>query len=166
MLKLDLLKYEKGNLLPGPGKGTYVLLLFLERDKEILANRRRRSSPILFRAGYYAYVGSAYGPGGLRSRISRHLKKEKKCLWHIDHLRRVAVPVEVWVNVHERKREKIWADALILMKGSHPVENFGNTDDRESRTHLCHFNSRPSIQAFKRLAREIEATDTRKNPGL
>jgi Uri superfamily endonuclease len=120
--------------------------------------RRRSASSILFRAGYYAYVGSAHGPGGLRSRINRHLIKEKKSVWHIDYLREEAVPVEVWVNVHEKRREKIWVDALIVMKGSHPVENFGNTDDRKSRTHLCYFDSRPSVRDFKRFVMQICVT--------
>jgi len=155
---LDLIKYRNGNLLPDTGKGTYVLLLFLEQDKEIVVGKRRSSSSILFRAGYYAYVGSAHGPGGLRSRINRHLIKNKKSVWHIDYLRKEAIPVEVWVNVHEKKMEKIWADALVVMKGSHPVENFGNTDDRKSRAHLCYFNCRPSVRAFRRLVKQIDIT--------
>jgi Uri superfamily endonuclease len=158
MLKLDLLKCRSANLLPDSKKGTYVLILFLEQDKEIVVGRRRTSSSILFRAGYYAYVGSAHGPGGLRSRISRHLIKDKKSIWHIDYLRKEAVPVEVWVNVHEGRQEKIWADALIVMKGSHPIENFGNTDDRKSRTHLCYFKYCPSVHAFKRLVMRIRVT--------
>jgi Uri superfamily endonuclease len=158
MLMLDLLKHRSGNFLPDIGKGTYILLLFLEQDKEIVVGRRRSSSSILFRAGYYAYVGRAHGPGGLRSRINRHLIKDKKSVWHIDYLRKEAVPVEVWVNVYEKKQEKIWADALVVMKGSHLVENFGNTDDRKSRTHLCYFNYRPSFRAFRRLVTQIEVT--------
>lgn len=158
MLKLDLIKYKSGNLLPDSGKGTYVLILFLEQDKEIVVGRRMTSSAILFRAGYYAYVGSAHGPGGLRSRINRHLIKDKKPVWHIDYLRKEAVPVEVWVNAHERRQEKIWADALIVMKGSHPIENFGNTDDRKSRTHLCYFKYCPSVQAFRRSVMQIGVT--------
>jgi Uri superfamily endonuclease len=144
--------------LPDTGKGTYILLLFLKRDKEIVVGRQRNSSSILFRAGYYVYVGSALGPGGLRSRINRHLIKEKKSFWHIDYLRKEAVPVEVWVNVHEDKQEKIWADALVAMNGSRPVENFGNTDDRKSRTHLCYFDYRPSFRAFRRLVEQIDVT--------
>jgi Uri superfamily endonuclease len=95
MLKLDLRKRKSGHLLPDIGKGTYVLIFFLERDKDIMIGRGGRS-PILFRTGYYAYVGSANGPGGLWSLIHRHLIKDKKCVWHIDYLRKEAVPVEVW----------------------------------------------------------------------
>jgi Uri superfamily endonuclease len=153
MLMLDLQKYRSGYLLPDAGKGTYVLLLYLEHDKEIVVGRLRSSSSIFFRAGYYAYVGSAHGPGGLKSRINRHLIKDKKSVWHIDYLRKEAIPVEAWVNIHDKKQEKIWADALIVMKGSHPVDNFGNTDDRKSRTHLCYFNYRPSFRVFRQLVK-------------
>ena len=36
--------------------------------------------------GLYAYIGSAYGPGGLRARLGRHLRPEKKLRWHIDQI--------------------------------------------------------------------------------
>ncbi len=36
--------------------------------------------------GTYLYVGSAYGPGGLAARISRHTRKHKRRHWHIDAL--------------------------------------------------------------------------------
>ena len=155
MLKRVFFKYRGGNLLLDSSKGTYILILYLEQDKEIVVGRQRSSSSVLFRAGYYAYVGSAHGPGGLRSRINRHLIKDKKSVWHIDYLRKEASPVEVWVNVDEKKEERIWADALVLMKRSHTVENFGNTDDRKARTHLCYFTNRPSIQAFRRLVMQM-----------
>ncbi len=30
-----------------------------------------------FKKGYYAYVGSAFGPGGLNSRIKHHIESKK-----------------------------------------------------------------------------------------
>lgn len=39
-----------------------------------------------FPEGVYRYVGSAYGPGGLQSRVSRHLRQKKRRHWHIDYL--------------------------------------------------------------------------------
>ena len=36
--------------------------------------------------GTYLYVGSAYGPGGLAARLSRHARKHKRRHWHIDAL--------------------------------------------------------------------------------
>ncbi|MBN1849005.1 MAG: DUF123 domain-containing protein [Deltaproteobacteria bacterium] len=97
-------------------------------------------------------MGYLFGKGRLVTsvKIYRHLIKDKKCVWHIDYLRKEAVPVEVWMEAREKEQERIWADALINMKGSHPVDNFGNTDDKKSRTHLCHFNHRASVHTFNR----------------
>ena len=61
--------------------GGYILLLDLEENCEI---RIGRLGTIKFDSGYYAYVGSAMR--GLKQRISRHLRKEKKLHWHIDYL--------------------------------------------------------------------------------
>jgi Uri superfamily endonuclease len=146
-LKRSTLTYAED--LPDLGKGTYILILQLKRNRRIKIGRRKGSAPILFRAGFYTYVGSAFGPGGLRSRIKRHLRKDKKCVWHIDFLRELAEPVEVWICCGERKTEREWADALIRMEGSQPVEGFGNTDDRRSRTHLCYFGERMSLEDFR-----------------
>ena len=148
---MDLKKYNKNTPFPETGKGDYVLILYLEKNKDIVIGRCDCISPTLFRAGYYAYAGSAHGPGGLRSRINRHLRKDKKSVWHIDYLRKETTPVEVWFSAHEKSQEKIWADALIAMKVSHPVKNFGNTDDMKSRTHLCYFRRRPSFRTFCRM---------------
>jgi len=88
--------------LPSLGERTYVLILRLKRNRKIRIGRSKGSSPILFRAGYYAYVGSAFGPGGLKSRVKRHLRMDKKTVWHIDYLREVAEPVEVWICSGEK----------------------------------------------------------------
>jgi len=61
-------------------KGGYVLLIRLKERSEI---RIGRLGTLQFDSGYYAYIGSAMG--GLRQRISRHLRKEKKLHWHIDY---------------------------------------------------------------------------------
>jgi Uri superfamily endonuclease len=45
----------------------------------------------VFPPAEYIYVGSALGPGGLNSRLGRHLRREsKKTHWHIDYLRNTA----------------------------------------------------------------------------
>jgi hypothetical protein len=56
-----------------PG-GTYVLLLRNSRMKRI---RIGKLGVLLFGKGFYAYFGSMFGPGGLKSRIRRHLRKKK-----------------------------------------------------------------------------------------
>ncbi|MFC6716830.1 DUF123 domain-containing protein [Natrialbaceae archaeon GCM10025810] len=66
--------------------GTYVLLIDVPRaiDVEVGA-----LGTLAFSAGAYAYVGSAFGPGGLK-RIDRHrelaLGERDVRHWHVDYL--------------------------------------------------------------------------------
>jgi len=71
--------------IPVPEKGSYTLVIFVPSEKRITIGKLGTKS---FLRGYYAYTGSALGRGalGLRGRISRHLKKNKKKMWHIDFL--------------------------------------------------------------------------------
>lgn len=36
--------------------------------------------------GWFVYAGSANGPGGVRARLARHFRREKRRHWHIDRL--------------------------------------------------------------------------------
>jgi Uri superfamily endonuclease len=67
------------------GKGVYVLILYLPYRRTIQIGRLGKFN---FSDGYYAYVGSAFGPGGLAARLSHHLRRSHKPRWHIDYLRR------------------------------------------------------------------------------
>jgi Uri superfamily endonuclease len=67
-------------------KGIYTLVLELSKDRMILVGSLGALS---FAKGFYAYTGSARGPGGFK-RLMRHLRiiqgvnMTKK--WHIDYL--------------------------------------------------------------------------------
>jgi Uri superfamily endonuclease len=63
--------------------GAYVLFIALD---EVLALHETSLDSRTLAPGRYAYCGSAYGPGGLRARLRRHLKREKALRWHVDHL--------------------------------------------------------------------------------
>ena len=63
-------------------KGTYLLLVQVEDNPIIHATKKKW----MFEKGIYAYIGSARNIGGLRVRIGRHLKQDKKMYWHIDYL--------------------------------------------------------------------------------
>ncbi len=52
------------------GQGSYILILHLNRPERIAVGKLGKCS---FPAGYYTYVGSALGPGGLASRLKHHL---------------------------------------------------------------------------------------------
>ncbi|MFO1103548.1 MAG: DUF123 domain-containing protein [Methylocystis sp.] len=41
---------------------------------------------VTLESGDYLYCGSAKGPGGLRARLARHRRKDKRAHWHVDQL--------------------------------------------------------------------------------
>ena len=103
---------------------------------------------VAFRPGYYAYVGSAFGPGGVRSRLGRHFRLQKKKRWHIDYLRSVCHLEAAWVCYESQRLEHQWADLLRGLAGAWlPVVHFGSSDCR-CEAHLAGFSKPPSIRAF------------------
>jgi Uri superfamily endonuclease len=64
-------------------KGAYVLLLRLAEP--VLIDLPRQPE---FEAapGWYFYAGSARGGGGIRARVTRHFRPDKRVHWHIDRL--------------------------------------------------------------------------------
>lgn len=109
-----------------PTSGTYVLILYLRKGAQVAIGRL---GTITFKQGWYAYVGSAFGPGGLAARLGRHLKKKKTQRWHIDYLRTLAEPRQIWYNIDPAHLEHHWAAHLLNSTGK-PVENFGCSDCR------------------------------------
>ncbi len=71
-------------------RGVYVLILHLPRPYRL---RVGKLGPIYFEPGYYAYVGSGRGSGGVGARIKRHFEGSGRMWWHIDYLRRIASPL-------------------------------------------------------------------------
>lgn len=131
--------------------GTYVLILRLPRLATIGVGRLGRFP---FPAGWYAYAGSAHGPGGLAARISRHLRLPKPLHWHVDYVRAYARPVEVWYTIGNQKRECTWARALSGLPGaSIPVPRFG-ASDCHCPAHLIHFTAPLHLAAFVRVVGE------------
>ncbi len=126
--------------------GTYILLLKSDSEMEIQIGRLKAH---LFPPGFYAYIGSAFGPGGLKSRIGRHLTKTKKCHWHIDYLRSCIEPYEVWYSNHRGKQECAWLRLLCATDGACcPCAGFGSSDCN-CPSHLVYFKRRPSFAGFK-----------------
>ncbi len=126
--------------------GTYVLILHLDQDRDIQVGRL---GAFHFPAGFYAYPGSAYGPGGLRARLTRHVAGGKHRHWHIDYLRQVAPVRALWL-AEDQRQECAWAQALARLPLAHqPVPGFGASDCR-CPSHLFHFPQPPSLARFRR----------------
>lgn len=128
--------------------GTYALLLHLSDDTSITIGRL---GTFTFSRGWYVYVGSAFGPGGLAGRLSHHLRPAAKPHWHIDYLRRHAVVRECWLLADPHSFEHAWAERLLRLPGaSVAVPRFGASDCR-CPAHLVGCDARPDFSQFSRL---------------
>lgn len=85
-------------------------------------------------AGHYLYVGSALG--GLRGRVGRHLRAEKRPRWHVDYVAGRAPIVEVWYTLGTERQECALAARLAEVAGTAPVEAPIGASDCACRTHL------------------------------
>jgi Uri superfamily endonuclease len=107
--------------------GIYVLALRLDHAQRL---RIGALGEFQFPAGHYLYVGSAWGPGGLRARVGRHLRGGPTRRWHIDYLRAIATPYALWV-APEASNECAWAMQLLTLPEACIVApRFGASDCR------------------------------------
>jgi Uri superfamily endonuclease len=106
--------------------GTYALIVWLDEAQEISIGRL---GSFAFPRGSYVYVGSALGPGGLASRLSRHLRKGKRLRWHVDYLLERAEVASVHIQCSKERLECRWARQLLAAapKGV-IVPRFGSSD--------------------------------------
>ena len=135
------------SLVPNSGvSGTYVLILRSTRGSPVVVGQL---GVLHLEPGYYAYVGSALGPGGLGARLGRHLQGPGRVHWHIDYLRAQADPVEAWYSFGHLRREHRWSDALQSRSDAAiPLLGFGASDCR-CDSHLFFFTRRPSLPDFR-----------------
>lgn len=127
-------------------KGTYALLLRLEKPEDIVVGRLGKFA---FPAGYYLYVGSALGPGGLQARLARHLRAEKRLHWHIDYLIQRTQLIEIWSIASRKRLECILAEIARNLPGAQaPVPRFGSSDCR-CPSHLIYLAAKPDFALFE-----------------
>ncbi len=121
--------------------GAYVLFIELEKT---LSLRATSLGARTLEAGRYAYCGSAYGPGGLRSRLRRHLKREKAVHWHVDHL--TAAGRIFALGLAPGGQECALVEGLGRQPGAEvPLAGFGSSDCTRCPAHLL------------RLGRDLDA---------
>lgn len=133
------------------GKGDYLLLIRLSTAREITVGRL---GTINFKPGGYVYVGSALG--GLKNRIERHLRKERKFHWHIDYLLEYAHVDNILTIVTDKSLECDLAEFL----GRHfdSVPHFGSSDCK-CKSHL--FYSRNITELRQRAAEAVNLLSNR-----
>ncbi len=113
--------------------GAYVLIVDLARP---LALDIATLPGAVLAAGRYAYCGSAHGPGGLRARIGRHLKRDKARRWHVDRL--TGAGRIVAIHAEPNGSECALLARLRATRGATvPLAGFGSTDCRRCPAHLA-----------------------------
>lgn len=145
--------------------GTYALLLKLDRQERITVGKLGTFD---FPAGYYLYVGSALGPGGLQARLARYQRGSRsssqpgfsqtgtKLHWHVDYLLQRARLVEVWSVASEERLECKWSEVARGLSGAQgPVRGFGSSDCR-CAAHLIYFAARPDREKFEQALRKLD----------
>jgi Uri superfamily endonuclease len=130
-----------------PKPGTYALIVSCESTARIQVGRL---GTMQLQRGYYVYLGSALGPGGLRARIAHHQKLSTRPHWHIDYLRAHTQIYCIWFRYDTRRCEHEWAQARQMVKSSMvPFPGFG-ASDCDCRSHLYFFKRCPSRISFHR----------------
>jgi len=127
--------------------GIYILEIFAEQPFNLSI---KKFSNINFEEGYYYYVGSAQK--NFYHRVKRHLRKEKKIHWHIDHLTTISSNKIKRIFFEENQPKDL--ETKIADELSHfpkiivPAKGFGNSDDPKSESHLFYSKTKNHFNHF------------------
>lgn len=125
-----------------PHTGTYGLIYESKSSRSI---RIGKLGILKLQAGYYLYVGSAFGPGGIKARVRHHLGESSSPHWHVDYLKSHCHLLELWVAYSNAKCEQIWVSKLAKSKDvSIPLAGFG-ASDTPAVSHLFYFKAQPQV---------------------
>lgn len=109
--------------IPANRPGSYVLLVRLPHAVTLTAGRLPER---VYRAGWYAYTGSALK--GLKARLNRYLDPARKRYWHIDYLLEHGEAAGAWLFPGRERLECRLAARLREEFAAVPA--FGSTDCR------------------------------------
>lgn len=112
-----------------PVAGAYVLLVRLAEAMDVALPGRAKA---ILPPGRYLYCGSARGPGGLRARVGRHMRRDKSVRWHIDHLTSAGTVTGCWVFPAGEECALVARLAALPV----PIPGFGSSDCTVCRSHL------------------------------
>ncbi len=112
--------------------GSYVLELCLDQEIELRPGRLGR---IRLGPGRLRYYGSARGPGGVRSRVARHLRGGGRRHWHVDWLLARAPVRMVQIELGAGECDLVRRD-LESGRWTVAAAGFGSSDCRTCPAHL------------------------------
>lgn len=134
----DWLTHDQVEAL-GPVKGAYALVLKLNSPLKLDI---AKFSGETLKSGWYVYLGSARGSGGLRARLNRHFQKTKTLHWHIDRLT-VAADTHHALAVADGNECNLLLALLDRPELEVALPGFGSSDCRQCPSHLLRL-SQPS----------------------
>lgn len=108
-------------------KGIYVLIFQADTTATVTIGKLGQ---LQIQPGYYLYVGSAHGAGGIASRIKHHQRPRPmhNPRWHIDYL--PATLQAVWISETLPECECVAELLNRLPNTQRAMENFGASDCR------------------------------------
>jgi histidyl-tRNA synthetase len=137
--------------------GSYVLAILIETAVSVtIAGKPAAVLP----PGKYLYCGSAKGPGGLKARLSRHMRSRKNIRWHIDQITRHGRVLGAWI-VPDGDECRLVESLSHLSK---PIPGFGSTDCRRCVAHMLAWPSE-ATNPFKTEASLPDETRDRRRMG-
>ena len=130
------------------GHGVYTLLLHVKKEVAVTVGNLGKQR---FPAGTYSYTGSALGKGArLKNRISRHLRKEKRCFWHIDYLlenENVCVEAVVAAETSQKMECEVNQHIKTELGAKVQVKGFGASDCRKGcSSHLLYVQDAEDVK--------------------
>lgn len=120
--------FSSSNLHLPSVSGTYVLFIAVSKDITLEIGSL---GGIKFVKGFYIYIGSALGSGGLVKRVERHLRNEKKLFWHIDYLLNsssIEIAAVAWTANQQKLECLISQEIDRLLDLVTPIHRFGSSD--------------------------------------
>jgi len=137
--------------------GTYALVINCRDTKKVEVGKLGIMNLL---PGYYIYVGSAFGPGGLRARVHRHVAGSEKKHWHLDYIKMFTHPLELWYSYDPEIREHQWAEAIVEDRNARVLMKGFGSSDCSCASHLFFLNKRPSSDVFfDRIHKENKVHD-------
>ncbi len=120
--------------------GTYALVFTCNKTRAVEIGKL---GTLNVQPGYYIYIGSAFGPGGIKGRVGHHLRQQPRAHWHVDYLKPHCSLLEIWIEYSDHKHEVQWARSLSECKNTAtPMNGFG-ASDTAAASHLFYLKTRP-----------------------
>jgi histidyl-tRNA synthetase len=116
------------------------MVMAIELADTVVVMLSGRSS-IALPAGRYLYCGSAKGPGGLKARLSRHMRRGKSVRWHVDQLTEWGLVIGSWIFPRGDECEVVQMCSYLPM----PIAGFGSSDCATCRSHLLQWSNRTAL---------------------